>query len=149
VDPEAGERLDEDAGEVAGVAGVAVARGIGDVGQRSAHLPLDGVRGEEGLGVHGIHVVDAVQEGGEQAALAEGAADDVEDDRAAEAPDVDGPGRRLRVVDDLRPLDRRGELVRPVHRCVLRSGCRRASRRRLPPGRVGPGAGGQLIDLIE
>ena len=31
---------------------------------------------------------------------------DVEDDRPAQAPDVDRPGRRLRVVDDLRAADR-------------------------------------------
>ena len=60
--PEPGERVDEGLGEVAGVRGVAVAGLVRDVGQRTAHLVLDGVRREERLGVHRVEVVDAVEE---------------------------------------------------------------------------------------
>ena len=47
--------------------------------------------------------------------IAQGADDDVEDDRAAQAPDMDRPGRRLGVVDDLRAADPGRELVSPIH----------------------------------
>ena len=46
---------------------------------------------------------------------AQRAGDDVEDDRPAQAADVDGPRRRLGVVDDLRAADPGREFVRPVH----------------------------------
>ena len=67
--------------------------GSGHVGQRAAHLALDRVGREQRLGVHRVHVVDAVEQRRLEAAGAEGARDDVEDDGAAEAADVDGPGR--------------------------------------------------------
>ena len=102
-------------GEMAGVAGVAVAGRVRDVGERPAHLALDGVGRQERLGVHRVEVVDAVQQRRLEAVGAQRPGDDVEDDRAAQAADVDGPRRRLRVVDDLRPADPRRELVRPVH----------------------------------
>ena len=44
---------------------------------------------------------------------------DVEDDRAAQAADVDRPRRRLRVVDDLRAADARPR-ARPPSPCDLR-----------------------------
>ena len=49
---------------VAGVGRVAVAGLVRDVGQRPAHLALDGVGRQEGLGVHRVEVVDAVEERG-------------------------------------------------------------------------------------
>ena len=72
-------------GEVAGVARVAVAGRVGDVGQRPAHLALDGVGRQERLGVHRVEVVDAVEERRLDAVGAQGAGDDVEDDRPAQA----------------------------------------------------------------
>ena len=105
-DAEPGECLDEDAREVPGIALVAVARGIRDVGQRTAHLAIDGVRGQERLGVHRVEVVDAVQQGRLDALGPQRPDDRVEDDRPAQAPDMDRAGRRLRVVDDLGAADR-------------------------------------------
>ena len=103
-------------GEVARVARVAVARRVGHVRQRAAHLALDRVGRQERLGVHRVQVVDAVEQRRLEAVGAQGAGDDVEDDRAAQAADVDRPRRRLGVVDDLRALADPGrEFVRPVH----------------------------------
>jgi hypothetical protein len=51
-----------DLGMVPGVGGMAVAGLVRDVGQRPAHLALDGVRGQERLGVHRVEVVDAVEQ---------------------------------------------------------------------------------------
>ena len=116
VDAESGERLDEHAGEMAGVALVAVAGGIGHVGERAAHLAIDRVGRQERLGVHRVEIVDAVQERRLVAVGTQRADDDVEDDGAAQAADVDGAGRRLRVVDDLRAADPGREFVSPVHR---------------------------------
>ena len=62
MDAEAGEDVDEDLGVVAGVRRVAVGGLVRDVGQRPAHLVLDRVGRQEGLGVHRVHVVDAVEE---------------------------------------------------------------------------------------
>ena len=100
---------------VARVRGVAVAGLVGDVGQRPAHLALDRVGRQERLGVHRVEVVDAVQQRRLDAVGAQRAGDDVEDDRPAQAPDVDRPRWRLRVVDDLRAADPGREFVRPVH----------------------------------
>src|SRR5450756_203972 len=103
--------------------------------------------GQERLGIHRVHVVDAVEERRRHAAVAQCPGDDVEDDRATETPDVNRPGGSLRVVDELRPVNGGGQLVGPVHRVRpwpfdRRGGGRtgRASRRR--------GAGAQLILLI-
>ena len=90
VDAEARERVDEDPGEMARVAGVAVAGRIGDVRQRPAHLALDRVRRQERLGVHRVEVVDAVQERRLDAGSAQRPGDGVEDDRTTQAADVDG-----------------------------------------------------------
>ena len=139
--------VDEGLGVVAGVRRVAVAGLVGDVGQRAPHLVVDRVGRQERLGVHRVHVVDAVEERRRQAAIAQGAGDDVEDHGAAQAADVDGAGRRLRVVDDLRSLDRCRQLVRPVHACVLRSGCAGPGGGTGRPPRSAR-AGAQLIDLI-
>ena len=100
--PSRREGVDEEPGEVPGVGRVAVAGRVRDLGQRPAHLALDGVGRQQRLGVHRVVVVDAVEELVVEAARAQGAADGVEDDGAAEAAEVDGPRRRLRVVDDLR-----------------------------------------------
>ena len=62
MDAEPGEDVDEHAGEVARVARVAVAGRVGHVRQRAAHLALDGVGRQERLGVHRVHVVDAVEQ---------------------------------------------------------------------------------------
>ena len=132
-DAKPGECIDEQLRMVAGVRRMTVAGLVRDVGQRAAHLVLDGVRGKERLGVHRIEVVDAVQELGLEAVRAQGADDHVEDDRPAQAADVDRPGRRLAVVDDLRPADRYGEFVGPVHR-VLAPG----RGRDFPAGGAGP-----------
>jgi hypothetical protein len=115
VDAEPGEDVDERLGVMPSVRGVAVARLVRDVGQRAAHLVVDRVRRQEGLGVHRIHVVDAVEERRLGSGAAQRADDDVEDDGTAERADVDGPRRRLAVVDDLRSADAGGELIRPVH----------------------------------
>ena len=126
--------------------------GVSDCNLEQGNLRCDincSVRpeGQERLGVHGVHVVDAVEERRGDLPVAKRAADDVEDYRAAKAADVHRPGRRLGVVDDLRPVNRGGQLVGPVHRvrpCPSdrRGGGRtgRASRRR--------GAGAQLIFVI-
>ena len=60
VDAEAGEDVDERLGVVAGIGRVAVADLVRDVGERATHLALDGVGRQERLGVHRVHVVDAV-----------------------------------------------------------------------------------------
>ena len=116
VDAQAGEDLDEDLGVVAGVRRVAVALLVGDVGQRTTHLGVDRVRRQEGLGIHRVHVVDAVEQGRLDAVHSQRPGDRVEDDGPAQAADVDGPGRRLRVVDDLRARvpDPLSEFVGPV-----------------------------------
>ena len=95
---------------------MAVADLVGHPGERTAHLAFHGVGRQERLGIHRVHVVDAVQQRRRHAAVTQGPGDDVEDDRAPEAPDVDGPRGRLRVVDDLGPVNRGGQLVGPVHR---------------------------------
>ena len=77
---------------------------------------------------------------------AQGPGDDVEDDRAAQAADVDGPRRRLAVVDDLRAADRCGELVGPVHR-VLAPGSACAGR--LRTGRCRPASGCVTIVYVK
>ena len=118
VDAEPRERVDERLGVVSGVGGVAVALLVRDVGERTAHLGLDRVRGQQGLGIHRVEVVDAVQERRLDPVRAEGPRDRVEDDRPAQAADVDGAGRRLGVVDDLRTgvADPLREFVSPIHR---------------------------------
>ena len=139
VDAEAGEGVDEDAREVAGVARVAVARRVRDVGEGAAHLALDRVGAQERLGVHGVEVVDAVEQRRLEAARAERPGDHVEDDGAAQAADVDGAARGLRVVDDLRPADGRRQLISPVHVSVPLSGSSRPAVVPWPGGR-GPRA---------
>jgi hypothetical protein len=114
--PEIREQVDEHLRVVSGVRGVPVPDLVGDVGERHAHRALDGVRRQERLGVHRVEVVDAVQQGRGMAGRAQRAGDDVEDDRPAEAPDVDRARWGLRVIDDLRSGDPRRELVRPYRR---------------------------------
>ncbi len=114
-DAEAIERVDEELCEVARVARVAVTDGIGDVGERPAHLPVDCVGREQGLRIHGVHVVDAVEVRRLEPGRAQRPDDDVEDHRPAQAADVHRPRRRLRVVDDLRARDACRELIRPIH----------------------------------
>jgi hypothetical protein len=114
MDAEHGERVDEVPGKVAGVGRVAVADRVRDLEERPAHLALDGVRRQERLGVHRVVVVDAVEELGLEAARAQGAPDRVEDDRPPEAAEMDGPRRRLRVVDDLGPAGAGSEFVSPI-----------------------------------
>ena len=63
-DAEPGERVDEALGVVARVRRVPVALLVRDVRERAAHLALDGVGGQERLGVHRVEVVDPVQERG-------------------------------------------------------------------------------------
>ena len=55
---------------------------VGDLRERTAHLALDRVGRQERLGIHRVHVVDAVQQRRRHAAIAQGPGDDVEDDRA-------------------------------------------------------------------
>ena len=94
---------------------MAVPRLVRDMGERGAHVAIDGVGRQERLGVHRVEVVDAIAQRGLEAPGAQGARDDVEDHGAAEAPDMDGPRRGLGVVDDLGALDARRQLVGPVH----------------------------------
>ena len=115
VDAEVGEEVDEDLGVVAGIRGVAVRHLVRDVRKRDAHVAIDGIRGQQGLGIHRIEVVDAVQECRLVTGGSQGPGDHVEDHRPAQAPDVDRPRGCLGVVDDLWPRDARGQLVRPVH----------------------------------
>ena len=79
---------------------------------------VDRVGRQQRLGVHRVEVVDAVEERRLDAVRAQRAGDRVEDDRPAQAPDVDRPGRRLGVVDDLRAgvTDPQREFVGPIHR---------------------------------
>ena len=91
---------------------------VGNARERAAHLALDGVGRQQRLRIHGIHVVDAVQVRRDDAVGPQCADDDIEDDRPAQAADVDGPGRRLRVVDDLGTADGRRQLVGPIHRVL-------------------------------
>ena len=116
VDAKAGERIDEDLRVVAGVGRMAVVALVGNVCERAAHLALDSVGAQQRLGVHGIHVVNAVQVGRLDAIGPKRTGNDVEDDGAAEATDVDRAGRCFRVVDDLRTADGGRQLVGPVHR---------------------------------
>ena len=117
VDAEAGEDVDEDPRVVPGVGRVAVGDLVGDVRERAAHLGRDRIGRQERLRIHRVEVVDAVEERRLDPVRAERADDGVEDDRPTKAADVDGPGRGLRVVDDLRApvADLRREFVRPVH----------------------------------
>ena len=82
MDAEAREDVDEDPRVVPGVGRVAVGDLVGDVGERSAHLGRDGVGRQEGLRVHRVEVVDAVQERRLDPVRAQRADDRVEDDRA-------------------------------------------------------------------
>ena len=122
VDAEPGERLDEHAGEVAGVARVAVAGRVGDVApaggpSRDRWRRASGAPGRpSGRGRRRRTGASS------RCPLARSARTiDVEDDRAAQAADVDRPGRRLGVVDDLRAADPGREFVSPVHRAVCRA----------------------------
>ena len=105
---------------------MAIAVGIRHVGQRAAHLALDGIWAQERLGIHRVKVVHAVEERGLEPAGAQGAGDDIQDDRAAKAADVDRPRWGLGVIDDLRSLDACRQLVSPVHGCSPFR-CRRAA----------------------
>jgi hypothetical protein len=118
VHAEVREQVDEDLGVVAGVGVVPVGLLVRDVREGPPHLAIDRIGREERLGIHRVEVVDAVQERGRVAGGAQRADDHVEDDRAAEAPHVDGPGRGLGVVDDLRSGDLCRELVSPFHGCA-------------------------------
>ena len=117
MDAETRERVDEGLRVVPRIGSVAVAGLVGDVRERTAHLALDRVGRQERLGVHRVEVVDPVEQRRLDAVGPEGARDGVEDDRAAQAADMDGARRRLRVVDDLRArvTDPLSELVGPVH----------------------------------
>ena len=114
-DAEPREDIDEDLGVVAGVRGVAVRFLVGDLCERPAHRVGHGIGRQERLGVHRVHVVDPVEVRRLEVARAHRADDDVEENGAPEAADMDGSRRRLRVVDDLRPADTRRELVSPIH----------------------------------
>ena len=98
-----------------GIGRVPVGLLVRDSRERDTHVAVDGVGRQEGLGVHGIHVVDAVEVAGLGAVRPERPNDDVEDDGPPKAAHVDGPGRRLRIVDDLRSAVRRRKFIRPVH----------------------------------
>ena len=56
--------------------------------QGHAHVALDGVGGQEGLRVHGVQVVHAVQEAAGATGLPQGAVDGVMEDDAAERSDM-------------------------------------------------------------
>ena len=61
-DPELLKGVDEEAREVAGVRGVAVVRRVRDVRERHAKGAFHRVTTQHGLSVHGIEVVDPVQD---------------------------------------------------------------------------------------
>ena len=128
---------------MAGVRGVAVVRRVRDMRERHAKGAFHRVTTQHGLSVHGIEVVDPVQDRRLQATIAERAGDDVEGHRAAQRTDVDGAGGCLAVADDLRARDARRELVSPVHETL-------ASRLADRDDRVDDGAGGrQYGDLVS
>ncbi len=139
VDAEAREHVDERLRVVACVGGVAVARLIGNVRQRHAHVAVDRIGRQQRLGVHGVEVVHAVQERGLETACPQRARDDVEDDRSAEAADMHRSRRRLGVVDDLRTLNARRQLVGPIHGAAPLSGTCTAGL--VPSRRLVPAAG--------
>ena len=56
------EGVDEDAGEMPGIARVAIPDRVWHMGERPAHFAFDGVGGQERLGIHRIHVIDPVQQ---------------------------------------------------------------------------------------
>jgi hypothetical protein len=118
MDAETGERVDEGLGVVARVRRMAVLDLVGDVRERPPHFVIDRVRRQERLGIHRVEVIDPVEQRRLDAVRAQRTRDRIEDDRAAQAADVDGPGRGFRVVDDLRArvTDPLCQLVRPVHR---------------------------------
>ena len=60
-------------------------------------------------------VVDAIEVGGLHAGGADGAHEDVVDDRSTQAADVDGAGGGLRVVEDLGSGESGRQLVGPEH----------------------------------
>ncbi len=120
LDPQALERLEEQTGEVARVVGRVAPRGGGHVREGPAHGRLDGIGRQQGLGVHGVQVLDAVTERDVQAAFRDGAADGIVEHHAAQAAHVDGARGSLGIVDDLRPIDGRGKLVGPEEGADLR-----------------------------
>jgi hypothetical protein len=113
-DPKPVEGINENLGVVASVRGVAIRLLVRNVRERLAHRVGDSVRRQERLGVHRIHVVDAVEIRDLKPARPHRANDDVEENGTTQAADVDSPRRRLRVVDDLRPADALCEFVSPV-----------------------------------
>ena len=115
MDAEPGEEVDEHLGVMAGVRRMTVRNLVRDVGQGPAHLVVDCVGRQERLGIHRVHVVDAVQERRVDVGPTQRPDDDIEDDGTAERADMDGPGRGLAVIDDLRSADARCKLVGPVH----------------------------------
>jgi len=78
-DPQAGERVDERLRVMASVRGVAIAGLVGDVREGPSHLVVDRVRRQQRLGIHGVHVVDPVEQRRLDAVGAQGTRDDVED----------------------------------------------------------------------
>ncbi len=135
-DAQAVERVDEHLRVMAGVRRVAITGEVGDVRERHAHVALDGVGRQQRLGIHRVEIVDAIEQGRLEPAGPQGSRDDIEDDGPTEAADMDSAGRGLGVVDDLRPLDRCGELVSPVHARSPPVGTRRGDQpcRASPPG---------------
>jgi hypothetical protein len=114
-DAKAVEGVDEDAGEMPGIRGVAVAGRVRHVRERHAHRALDCIGGQQSLGVHRVEVVDAIAQLDLATGIAERAGNRVDHDRPAEAADVDRARRCLRVVDDLAAPGRRRDLVSPEH----------------------------------
>ena len=72
------------ADEMAGVVGGAAALGRGHARERGAHVAIDRVGRQLGLGVHGVHVVDAVEERGRQPRAQQRAMDRVVEHDAAQ-----------------------------------------------------------------
>ena len=86
------ERLEEDrAHEVASVVGRGAAFWCRHTREWRSHVAVDRVRGQQRLRVHGVHVVDAVQEARLPAGAQQSPIDRIVKDDAAQGADVDRP----------------------------------------------------------
>ena len=90
---------------MASVVGRATAFGSRHSAEWSAHVAVDRVGRQQCLGVHGVHVVDAVQEPCLQPGAEQGPVDRIVKDDAAQRANMNRPRGRFRVVDYLGSRD--------------------------------------------
>ena len=101
--------------EVPGVVGRAATFRRGHAGKWRTHVAVDGIGCELGLGVHRVHVVDAVEERRGHTRCLQRAMDGVVEYDPTQRSDMDRPRRGFGIVDDLRSADGSGEFVGPIH----------------------------------